>query len=62
MEYVHKISFFVIIIITIVASISVLYFKNIAIFLAIIYVWYMYLKEEKRYKMKKHIYEIIENY
>ena len=61
-KYIHKLSFFVIIFITILASIGILYFKNIAIFLAILYLWYMYLIQDKQYKIQKNIYEIIENY
>ena len=62
LEYIHKISFFVIIIITIIASIGILYLKNIAIFLAVIYLWYIFLVEQKQYKVQKNIYEIIEKY
>ena len=61
-NYIHKISFFIIILITSIASIGVLYFRNLSIFIAIIYLWYIYLKENKEYKIKKNIYEIIENY
>lgn len=61
-KYIHKVSFFIIIITTCIASIGVLYFKNIAIFIAISYLWYVYLKENKEYKIRKNIYEIIENY
>ena len=61
-EYIHKISFVIIILITIVTSIGILYFKNIVILLAIIYLWYVYLIEENNYKKKNNIYEIIEKY
>ncbi len=61
-EYTHKISFIVIILLTVISSIGILYLENVAIIVAIAYVWYIFLNEEKQYKMKKNIYEIIENY
>ena len=61
-KYIHKISFVFIILTTVIASFAILYFKNIAILLAILYLWWMYLLEDKQYKVQKNIYEIIENY
>lgn len=62
MKIVHIISLVTIIISTVLASIGILYLKNIAIFLAIIYLWYMYLMEDRQYRIQKNVYEIIENY
>ncbi len=62
MEYTHKISSVIIVLITIIATIGIIYLKNIAIFLAITYLWYIYIIEYKQYKIQNNIYEIIENY
>ena len=62
MKIVHIISLATIVISTILASVAILYLKNIAIFLAIIYLWYVYLMEDRQYRIKKNVYEIIENY
>ncbi len=61
-KYIHNVSLFIIICLTVVSSIGILYLKNIAIFLAIMYLWYMYLIENRHYRIQKNIYEIIENY
>ncbi len=61
-KYIHIISTIFIIIITVIASIAILYLQNIAIFIAMVYVWYMYLIEDSRYRIRKKTYEIIENY
>lgn len=45
-----------IIVFTVVCSISILYFKNISIFLIDIFLWYLVIKENRRYKMLKRIY------
>lgn len=59
-EIINKISNITIIIVTIVASIMILYIKNIAILFTIAYLWYLVIKENKRYKIVKRIYDIIE--
>ena len=61
-QYIYNVSFFVIILITIIAIILMILFKNIAIMVAITYMWYLFLREVKRYKIRKQVYEIIENY
>lgn len=60
--YTHRVSCVIIILVTIIAVIGIVYFKNIAIFLAIVYLWCIYIVENKQYKIKNNIYEIIENY
>ena len=47
-KYIHNVSLFIIICLTVVSSIGILYLKNIAIFLAIMYLWYMYLIENRK--------------
>ena len=60
--YMDKISFIFIIIMTIIASIALLYIEEISIFLAIAYIWYGYLIENINKKNDKVDYKIIENY
>lgn len=60
MKYIYVISYITIIVVTIFSSIAILYVKNIALFLIIIYLWYLFLKEEKKYKIRNAAYEIIE--
>ena len=54
-DYSNKISKIVIIILTVIASISILYFKNIAIFIVIIYLWYIVIKEDKIHSKRVEI-------
>lgn len=50
-----------IVLLTAIASIAVLYYKNIAIVFIIAYLWYLTIIENKKYHTKMRIYEIIEN-
>ena len=54
--YIRKISKAVVIIVTMLASIGILYLKNIAIFFIIIYLWIIVIKENKQYN--KIVYEL----
>ena len=54
--YIRKISKAVVIILTMLASIGILYLKNIAVFFIIIYLWIIVIKENKQYN--KIIYEL----
>ena len=47
-------------IMTVIYSIAILKIKNIAIFLLIIYLWYLYYLEEKKYKVMIKVYEAIQ--
>lgn len=58
-KYTCNISFCILIILTAISSIAILYFKNIAIFLGIIFLWILYLKEEKLYENRKKLYELV---
>ena len=46
--YVNKISYIMLIIITTISSIAVYYFKNIAIFIVVIFLWYMVLVQNNQ--------------
>ena len=46
-----------IIVLTIIASIAIYYFENIAILFIIIYLWILVINENRRYNLNKRIYE-----
>ena len=58
---VNKTSNITIIILTAATSILILYIRNIAIVVALGYLWYIVIRENKRYKLIKRVYEIIED-
>ena len=59
-KYINNISFYTVIFLTAVAGISILYLKNIAIFIAICVLWTLFLIENKKYRTKEKIYKVIE--
>lgn len=61
-EIVNKTSNITIILLTIIMSVLVLYIHNIAMLLVLGYLWYIVIKENKRYKTIKRMYEIIEKH
>lgn len=60
-HYINNISNITIIIITMLASIAIYYYKNIAILFIILYLWTVTIIENRKYNIKKRIYKIIEN-
>ena len=60
-ELVNKISNLSAIVITIFASIGVIVLKNMAIIFIVIYIWALVTEENRRYKVKKSVYKIIED-
>lgn len=59
-EIINKISNIIIILLTIITSILVVYLENIALVFAIVYLWIIVYKENKKYLLKKKVYKIIE--
>ena len=57
---INRISNIIIIMLTVVSSIAILYLKNIAILFLMIYLWIIVIKENKRYNIKKTMYEILQ--
>lgn len=57
----ETISKYTLIILSIFASILILSFKNISIFILIIYLWGIYIKERHKNQLIKRVYQIIEN-
>ena len=61
-KYVNKISFITISIITVISSIAVYYLKNIAIFLIVLVLWILVIREDIIYERKNKIYSLIQKY
>lgn len=59
-KYTNIISFIFLIIVTFMGSVATFYFENMAIFLIIICLWLIYIKEDITYKKKIKIYDLIE--
>lgn len=58
-KYIHNISYITLVMLTILSSIGVLYLKNIAIFLAIMFLWLLQIKENRIYKNRRKMYALI---
>lgn len=56
---INKISNILAIVLTAISSILILYLKNISIFLVIVYLWIIVIKENKRFDLKKKVNNII---
>ena len=59
-KYTNNISFIVLLIISFIASIGIYYIKNISIFFIIIFLWILYLNQDRIYKKRMKIYNLIE--
>lgn len=59
-RYTNEISIVFTIVLTAISSIAIYYFKNIAIFLIIMYLWLIVLMEDKKYKRKMEIYRLLQ--
>lgn len=57
----NKVSNISIVILTALCSILILYIKNLKLIFVLAYLWYVVIKENKRYKIIKRIYGIIQN-
>lgn len=55
----YKLSNILIILLTVISSVGILLMHNIGIVLILSYLWYLVIKENKRYKLKMKIYRII---
>lgn len=61
-KYINIISKITVIIITAISSILILYVQNISIFLIVMYLWYLVIKEDLIYKKREEIYKkLLEN-
>ena len=57
-KYTNEIAIITTIVLTAISSVSIYYFKNIAIFLIIMYLWLIVLLEDKKCKRKMDIYRL----
>lgn len=60
--YTNDISIVVTIFLTFVSSIAIYYFKNMAILFIILFMWFLILKENRKFKMNMQLYDSIEKY
>lgn len=61
-KYINTISFVTLILLTAFASIAIFILENISIFLIVIFLWGIFIREDLIYKKKKEIYNLIKNY
>lgn len=61
MKLSYNISMIIIIIVTAIASIGILYYKNIAIFFIVMYLWVIVLKEAFIYRKIENLYKEVNN-
>ena len=59
-KYSNRISFLTLIIVTFMASIAVYLLENIAIFLVVLLLWVLFIKEDRIYERKNKIYNLLE--
>ena len=59
-KYINNLSFISIIILTLISSILIYSAKNIAIFLIVIYLWGIYIKQDIIYRRRNKIYDLVE--
>lgn len=60
--YSNEISIFISIFITIISSIAIYYFKNIAILFIVIFLWGLVINENRKFRLNMKLYENIEKY
>ena len=58
-KMINFISNFAVIVATAMSSILIVYMRNVAIFFAIVYLWVVLIRENKRFAMKMKVHEII---
>ena len=56
-QYINTISYIIVILITAISSVAILYIRNIAIVIILGYLWYLVIRENKKYNKKRKIYE-----
>lgn len=59
--FAYKLSNILIIILTLVSSVGILYIQNIGILLILVYLWVLVIQENKKYKLKMRIFNMISN-
>lgn len=60
-KLINKTSNILVIIMTALASVLIVYMENFAVIFIVIYLWYIVIIENKRYKVKKRVEDLISN-
>ena len=60
-KYINMISFAVTAVLTVIASIAIYYFQNIAIFIIVVLLWVLVVREDLVYQKRLKIYRLMEN-
>lgn len=60
-KYINEISIIFTTVLTAISSIAIYHYKNIAIFIIMMYIWTIVIIENNKYKRKMKIYQIIKN-
>lgn len=60
-DYINKISNITVVILTVISSVVILYIHNIAILVVIIYLWYLVVLENQKYKLQKNTIKGLQN-
>ena len=58
-DLVNKLSNVLLILLTAASSILIIYFRNLAIFFVIMYLWIIVIKENRNYRIRKRVYDVI---
>lgn len=58
-KYINRISFITVVIITLISSIVIFYLENIAIFIIVVFLWFLVIREDIIYTRKNKIYNLI---
>ena len=59
---INRVSNTLVIMLTVISSITILYFKNISILFVITYLWIIIIKENRKYSIKKKMYKILQTH
>ena len=59
-KYTNRISNIFVVIISVFSSLAIIYYKNIAIFFSVFFIWILIFGENKRYNTYRKIYKKIE--
>ena len=59
-KFTNCFSLIILLIVTFISSIAIYYMENIAIFIIVIFLWGLYIKQDIIYKRRNKIYDLIE--
>lgn len=59
-KYINRISFITVVIITVISSIAIFYLENIAVFIIVVFLWCIVIKEDIIYNRRVKIYKLLD--